>query len=377
LDTSFSYDRFQRQLILKNFGKDAQQKLWQAKVLVVGAGGLGCPALQYLSAIGIGNIGIVDHDRVSLSNLHRQILFSSNDLGKLKTEVVKEKLFAQNDQINFSLFTFQLDQTNAISILSNFDVVIDCSDNFKVRYIMNDACLLLNKPLIFGAVYQYEGQVGVFNYQAPFTNYRDLFPSSPSSTDTPNCEEAGVFNITTGIIGLWQAAEAIKIITGIGEVLSNKLLTYNALNSSIYAIEILKNKNSCLNIPATENELLSFDYDQFCGLPSSHKDSVSPEEFDSLIESNNVQIIDIRNEHELPKVEELNAFQIPLSSLKNNIELLEKEKQIVLFCHSGIRTQTALELLQDEFHMSNVSHLEGGIVKWLDYKSKKKTWKKK
>ncbi len=365
---NFPYERFQRQLILKDFGEEAQQKLLNAKVLIIGAGGLGCPALQYLAAIGVGNIGIVDGDRVSMSNLHRQILFDVNDIGKLKTEAVKEKIHLQNDMTVVSIYSNEINQSNAFEIIKKYDVLLDCTDNFIARYLINDACIILNKPLVFGAVFQYEGQLSVFNYEQAVINYRDLFPVSPNAADAPNCAENGVFNIVTGIIGTMQAGEAVKIITGLGEVLSNKLLTYNALRSSFYTIDILENKSMYLNAPTNENEFNVFNYDQFCGL---NKDELTAEEFDLLVHQKNVQLIDIRNEDELPKISELNALQIPLTILKNNIHQLDKEKKIILFCHSGIRTQTALDILHDEFQMNNVSHLKGGIIKWLDYKATK------
>ena len=358
-------------MILANFGEAAQQKLSAARVLVIGAGGLGCPALQYLSAIGVGHIGIVDQDAVSMSNLHRQILYTTDDLGKLKTEASRDRIQKMNTDIAVSIHSMEITQTNAFDIISSYDVVLDSTDNFKARYIINDACVLLKKPLVFGAVFQYEGQLAVFNHGIDAVNYRDLFPVSPTAAQAPNCIESGVFNIVTGIIGTLQAGEAIKIITGSGQTLSNRLMSYDSLSLSFYTVKLSKNPEVHKTSPATEQEFLRYDYNQFCGLKNHLKDEISAEEFDALLNRNDVQLIDIRNRDERPHVDELNALRIPLSELKHQIDKLEKEKQIVLFCHAGIRTLEALDILQDEFHVSNVSHLKGGIIRWLEYKSNK------
>lgn len=371
MQTTPSYERYQRQLILPNFGEAAQQKLAAACVLVIGAGGLGCPALQYLSAIGVGHIGIVDEDVVSISNLHRQVLYTTDDLGKLKTEVAQDRIQKMNTNCTVLTHSVAITQFNAFDIISNYDVVLDCTDNFNARYIINDACTLLKKPIVFGAVFQYEGQVAVFNHGIDAVHYRDLFPVSPTAAEAPNCIESGVFNIVTGIIGTLQAGEAIKIITGIGEPLSNRLMSYNSLTLNVYTVKLSKNPDAKKNTPATKEEFLQYDYNQFCGLHHL-KDEISAEEFDVLRNRTDVQLIDIRNKDEQPHVDELNAMRIPLSELKFHIDLLKKEKQIILFCHSGIRTLDALDILQDECQLNNVSHLKGGIIKWLDYKSNKK-----
>ncbi len=364
-------ERYQRQMILQDFGEEAQQKLLKAKVLVIGAGGLGCPALQYLAAIGIGHIGIVDEDVVSISNLHRQILYTTADLGQLKTEAAKQRLGLMNNDMTVSIYSKEISQSNALDLIKAYDIILDCTDNFKARYIINDACVLLKKPLVFGAVFQYEGQVAVFNTGVDAVNYRDLFPVSPSARQAPNCIEAGVYNIATGIIGTLQAGEAIKLITGLGTPLQNQLMTYDSLTSNFYTVALSKNSAQPVTIPSSEEAFLRYDYDLFCGLNTYIKDEISASEFDDMLGRNNIQLIDIRNEYELPKVDELNALRIPLTELKEQVHRLEKEKQIILFCHSGLRTQTALDILHEEFHLSNVSHLKGGIIKWLDYKSNK------
>jgi adenylyltransferase/sulfurtransferase len=232
--------KYMRQVMLKGFGIECQEKLLSSSVLVVGAGGLGCPALQYLAASGIGKIGIVDFDKVEVSNLHRQILFSENDLGKPKAIIAGEKITALNNDLSVEVHDIILDEKNGADIISGYDVVIDGTDNFQSRYAINDACVLLDKPFVYGAVFRYEGQLAIFNFlnRGSKTTYRDLFPDPPRPNEIPDCSEAGVIGVLPGIIGTMQAAEAIKIISGIGEVLANRLLTYNMLTNSFYEVEI-------------------------------------------------------------------------------------------------------------------------------------------
>ena len=253
-----SYERYQRQIILKQFGEAGQQKLQQAKVLVVGAGGLGCPALQYLVAAGVGNIGIVDGDVVSLSNLHRQPLYTTFDIGFSKAEKAKHSLSKLNPEIFITAYNQRLTPQNALTILSAYDIILDATDNFASRYLINDACVMLNKILVFGAVSQFEGQVAVFNCigkngTAP-VNYRDLFPTPPKDDEVLNCAEAGVLGVLPGIIGTMQANETIKLITGLGKPLINSLLTYNALHNSMYDVLLTAQPGTRQLIPATAHD---------------------------------------------------------------------------------------------------------------------------
>ena len=224
-----NYDRYHRQIILPNFGTEAQEKIAQAKILVVGAGGLGCPVLQFLAAVGVGNLGIVDFDTVDISNLQRQILFDENSAGRNKATTAKEKLQQLNSEIKITAFPEKFTQQNSFNLLKNYDIAVGCTDNFPSRYLLNDACCLLDKPFVYGAIYQYEGQVSVFNVEKEGikTHYRDLFPHPPK--DTTDCNQIGVLGTLSGIIGILQAQEVIKLITGIGEVLVGKLLLFNIL----------------------------------------------------------------------------------------------------------------------------------------------------
>jgi molybdopterin/thiamine biosynthesis adenylyltransferase len=220
MNSKEKYERYERQILLKEFGVAAQEKLLHAKVLVVGAGGLGCPVLQYLAAAGVGTIGIVDDDVVALNNLHRQVLYNMNDIGLSKAEIAAEKLKALNNEINVVAYNKRFTNKNALEIINAFDVVVDGTDNFSSRYIINDACVLLNKPLIYGAISKFEGQVAVFNVKDEVNkraiNYRDLFPVPPKDDEVLNCADAGVLSVLPGIIGTMQANETIKLIIGIG-----------------------------------------------------------------------------------------------------------------------------------------------------------------
>jgi len=340
--------RFHRQTILPNYGEAAQQKLLNSKVLIIGAGGLGCPCLQYLVSSGIGLIGIVDGDIIDISNLQRQILFTTNDIGKNKAVTAKEKLKDIHPSTEINSFSFFLDGKNAKEIISKYDVVIDCTDDFNTRYLINDVCVELSKPLIFGANYQFEGQVAVFKMDDTKINLRDIFPTPPKQA--MRCEEAGAMGAVLGILGSVQALETIKLITEQQDCLYNEMLYLNVIKYETIKIKISK-KLSDVKSPMLGNTI----------------NDLNVEEFIEKINNPLVQLIDVRNETELPKVD-FKCTQIPLPTLKENIHLLNKEKEIVLFCHAGIRSLEAAERLQDEFDFQQVSHLKGGIVKYFSMK---------
>lgn len=256
--------RYQRQIILAEFGSHAQEKLADAKVLVIGAGGLGCPALQYLVAAGVGHIGIADFDTVHLSNLHRQILFGQEDIGKKKVLVAKEKLVQLNNLVQIETYDVQWKHEHCVQYFPLYHIIIDATDNFASRYLINDACVLLAKPLVFGAVNKFEGQVAVFNNSKEAYNYRDLFPTPPNNNEVDNCATAGVLGVLPGIIGSMQATEVIKLITGVGKPLENQLLNYNALNQSIYTIQLTKNPASLENMPNSMDAFLNTNYVVLC-----------------------------------------------------------------------------------------------------------------
>lgn len=235
--------RYCRQFITGTFGLDGQLKLKQAKILVIGAGGLGCPALTYLTSTGIGTIGIIDDDRIALSNLPRQILYTGEDVGKHKASVAKERLQHINPHCTIKSYIEKLTKNNALEIVSGYDVVIDGTDNSETRYLIDDTCYLLKRPFVYGAIFKFEGQVSVFNYKDGPT-YKSLFPESKLVGGIPSCNETGVLGVLPGILGIYQATEAIKIITGIGQVLSGRLLTFNLLDNSTKYFDIMSDRYS-------------------------------------------------------------------------------------------------------------------------------------
>ena len=358
------YERYHRQIILPEFGEEGQQKLLRAKVLLIGAGGLGCPVLQYLTAAGIGTIGIVDDDVVALNNLHRQVLYSVNDIGLSKAERAAHILQQLNPDINIIAYNERLGNQNAITLFDDFDIVVDGTDNFSTRYMINDACVLLNKPLVYGAVSQFEGQVSVFKNKNPNdVNYRDIFPDPPKDGEVLNCAEAGVLGILPGVIGTMMANETIKLIAGVGEPLIDQLLTYNALNNQVYQLNLLARKETRSLIPKNEAEFLKTDYVWLCSSPVSSSE-IDIDTFNSLIEKGAVDIVDVRELHELPEANEFPNIKIPLAQLSNNTSLIRTDT-VIAFCQSGKRSLQAAKILSGIFGDSKkVYSLRGGIVEW-------------
>lgn len=361
------YERYQRQILLKEFGITAQQKLLQSKVLVVGAGGLGCPVLQYLVAAGVGTIGIVDDDVVSLNNLHRQVLYSVNDIGLPKAKVAAEKLKLLNDEININTYNIRLTNQNALSIIKNYDILVDGTDNFSSRYMINDACVLLNKPLIYGAISKFEGQVAIFNAMnkknSRAVSYRDLFSNPPKDDEVLNCAEAGVLGVLPGIIGTMMANETIKLITDLGEPLIGKMLTYNALDNSVCQFNLSSDNEAQQLIPKDEDAFLKMDYDWLCSSQTNNDLEIDTVQFDELIKDEDSLIIDVREKDEQPYVDEFEHIQIPLNKVTNNKSLIKKDN-IIVFCQSGKRSLKAAEQLHKLFQGKHIYSLKGGIIEW-------------
>ena len=361
------YERYHRQVILPEFGIDGQQKLLRAKVLVIGAGGLGCPALQYLTAAGIGTIGIVDDDVVALNNLHRQVLYSVNDIGLSKAERAAGILRQLNPDIRIIPYNERLTTQNALQLFDEFEIIIDGTDNFSTRYMINDACVLMNKPLVYGAISQFEGQVSLFNQ--PLTgsneavNYRDLFPDPPKEGEVLNCAEAGVLGVLPGIVGTMMANETIKLITGIGEPLVNQLLTYNALSNQVFVLNLSARSETRSLIPKNESEFLKTDYVWLCSSPVASEE-IDVDTFNGLIEKENVDMIDVRELHEIPSVNEFNHLRIPLAQLADNAWSIKSEN-VIAFCQSGKRSLQAAKILNGIFGNSKkIYSLRGGIIEW-------------
>ncbi len=319
MDNTKLYERYQRQILLKEFGLAAQQKLLKAKVLVIGAGGLGCAALQYMVAAGIGTIGIIDDDVVSLNNLHRQVLYNMHDIGVAKAKIAATKLKALNDAINIIDYNFRLTNKNAFKIINDYDIVVDGTDNFSSRYMINDACVLLNKPLVYGAISKFEGQVALFNVKNDAgkrsANYRDLFSELLKDDEILNCAEAGVLGVLPGLIGTMMANETIKLITGIGKPLINTILTYNALDNSSYQFNLSLNKSAQDLMPKDEATFLNMNYDWLCAAKTNNKFEIDDITFNNLIDDENTIIVDVREKNEQPFINEFKHLQIPLSAL--------------------------------------------------------------
>lgn len=346
--------RYQRQLLLPQWGPSAQAKLSRASILVVGAGGLGCPALQYLAAAGAGTLGIVDGDRVSLTDLHRQILYTAGDEGALKVDCAAAALHRLNPEVRVVPYPFQLTTANALDILSAYDIVLDASDNFGTRYMVNDACALLGRPLVYGSVSRFEGQVAVFHQTS--ANYRDLFPHPPAPGEIPSCEEAGVLGVVAGIIGNLQALEVLKLITGLGRPLAGRLLTYNALHQQIYEVEIIQGKTTG---PGTTEAFRNWPYPDGCA--AAPYTTIDNRTFDALRAREDVLVLDVREPGEQPFIHEFPHEKWPLSRLKASPGGY-KDRTIVVFCQSGKRSREAAALLAAH---NTVYQLGDGIVGWL------------
>lgn len=359
--------RYQRQMLLQDFGVKGQEKLFRAKVLVIGAGGLGCPILQYLAAAGVGTLGIVDHDTVELSNLHRQTLYSVIDVGRLKADCATERLSQFNPDIKIISYPLQLNNQNAALILSKFDVVIDGSDNFPTRYLVNDACVLLNLPLVYGALSVSEGHIAIFNVSnadGVKVNYRDLFPNPPLPGEVLNCSEAGVLGVLPGIVGTMQASEAIKLIAGIGQPLINQMLIYNLYSSETYKVNLSPSKEEGATAPKDLDAFLQTDYNWFCGIKEQRVliPEMSPGEFREAVFEEEHTIIDVREPGESPVVSDFEHLHIPLSEIRKKIPLIQADK-VILFCQSGVRSVIAAKLLQEAYPDKAFYSLAGGVLR--------------
>lgn len=357
--TALEIKRYNRNIILPEVGAVGQQKLKKSKVLVIGAGGLGSPVLLYLAAAGVGTIGILDYDKVDESNLQRQVLYNNQDVGASKVLSAKTHLASLNPLITIQTFEEKLNNDNALDIINKFDLVVDGSDNFPTRYLINDACVILNKPWVFGSIYKFEGQVAVFNFNNG-PSYRCLYPQPPLPGEIANCSEIGVIGVLPGIIGTIQANEVIKMILGIGEVLSAKLLVFDALSMNQFQIKFKK--------VASNFDIKSLtDYDLFCGtLPTqSMKGTIEPEELKSLLDKGeDIQLIDVREPWESELCMLNGAILIPLGQVTSRIEEVVKDKLVVVYCHHGFRSAQAIKLLSEQYGYQNLINLNHGIHGW-------------
>ncbi len=342
--------RYIRQTVLKEFGLDAQKKLTKASVLVVGIGGLGIPVLQYLNAMGVGTLGLVEADTVDITNLQRQVLYTENEVGQSKIAIAISKLKAQNSNTIFKQYNTYLTKDNALNICQDFDVIVDASDNFSTRYLINDVSVLLKKPFVSGAIQGFEGQLSVFNYNNGPT-YRCLFPNMPTANEIPNCNENGVLGVIPGIIGNLQALETVKVITGIGEVLSGTLLLFNGLNQNYQKVKFSTIPNNLL-----VTKLLNSYGNESCNSIFS----VSVLDLKEIMDKNiKIQILDVRTNEEYNEYHIINSTHIPLLELEKNYSKIEKSLPVYVICQSGKRSKIA----QDKLIKKNINviNIEGGI----------------
>jgi adenylyltransferase/sulfurtransferase len=366
--TPAQYDRYRRHLNLPEFGVEGQRALLSSSVLLIGAGGLGSPLALYLAAAGVGRIGLMDYDVVDVSNLQRQVLYQTADVGKLKVEVARERVLALNPDVEVTLHPEQLTSENALEIFSPYDVIIDGTDNFPTRYLSNDACVLLGKPTVYGAILRFEGQASTFDAKRG-PCYRCLFPEPPPPGQVPSCAEGGVLGVLPGMIAMIQATETVKLLTGIGEPLIGRFLHYDALEMKFNEFRFQKDPDCplCSESPSI-TELV--DYEGFCGVPAVEEapafgEASVTEVKARLAADDDFLLLDVRrvDEYEMAKIE--GSRLIPLDELEaRTVELADwKERRIIVHCHKGGRSAKACALLSDA-GFADVSNLVGGIDAW-------------
>lgn len=351
-------ERFERQISLAELGTAGQQKLRSAKILVAGAGGLGCPAILYLAAAGIGTIGIADGDRVSASNLNRQILFGQDDIGRFKASAAARFISERYPDVQILAYDHPLTVENLPVLLPEYDLVIDGTDNFATRYMLNDATALFQKPLVYGSVYKFEGQVAVFNAHDGSANYRDLYPEIPALGEVPNCAESGVLGVLPGLIGTLQAAEAIKWITGIGKCLINRILFYNLKDQSVYGIVLSPQADSRQKQPVTLKEFQETNYEMACAadLNVGWANAIQSAQRAPAI------FVDIREPEEMPRWNDGRCLEIPIPELLKHKDLLMQAETVFLFCQHGMRSQLIAGELRKIWNKPCIYSLEGGIA---------------
>ena len=362
--TKQELQHYARHFSLPEFGMEGQKRLKAAKVLVVGAGGLGSPVLLYLAAAGIGHIGIIDDDVVDASNLQRQVLYGMEDLGIPKVEAAKTRIQALNPHIEVTTYQKRLTIDNILEIIGPYDIIADGTDNFPTRYLVNDACVLAGKVNVYASIFRFEGQVSVFNNlradgsRGP--NYRDLFPEAPAPGTVPSCAEGGVLGVLPGIIGSMQANEVIKLAARVGEALDGRLFLFDA---STFTNRILKvPKNPALKI--TELKEL----EAYCEIPVEIK-SINVEQLQNLIEQGkDFQLIDVRESYEY-ELHEMGGELMPLSVLEQHIDAISRDGMVIVHCKSGARSRKAIERLSEQHDFEHLYNLEGGILAWEEMKA--------
>ncbi|WP_165699358.1 molybdopterin-synthase adenylyltransferase MoeB [Hymenobacter jejuensis] len=356
--TSLEQQRYRRHLQLPEIGETGQLALQAARVLVVGAGGLGCPVLQYLAAAGVGTLGIADADHVEISNLQRQILYGAADVGRSKAEAAAEVVHRLNPLVRHEAYPYRVDRATVRELVAKYDVVVDGTDNFPTRYLLNDACVSLGKPLISGAIYKFEGQVSVFNYQGGPT-YRCLFPQPPSAAEAPNCDATGVLGVLPGIIGCAQATETLKVILNLGEVLSGRLWVFDALTFQTRALRFPRHPERALVNLDTADQA---DYAELCQPVFA---AITARELQAQLASATPPfLLDVREADEYALVHLAGATLVPLQKLAEMAARLPRHHPVVVYCHHGGRSAKAIQLLHSTLGFNNLTNLTGGIHAW-------------
>ena len=361
--------RYSRHLIMPEVGMEGQQKLKAARVLCIGAGGLGSPLALYLAAAGVGTLGMVDFDVVDLTNLQRQIIHTEADVGRLKLDSAEEKVKAINPLVDVRKFETRLTSANALDIFKDFDIIADGTDNFPTRYLVNDACVLTGKPNVYASIFRFEGQASVFaTEEGPC--YRCLYPEPPPPGRVPSCAEGGVLGILPGLLGIIQATEVLKLILGSGEPLIGRLLLVDALAMKFRELRLRKDKNCpvCGENP-TIHELI--DYNEFCGIRGEEKPlntgvpEIQPEELKRRLDAgDDIFVLDVREPHEY-QICNLGGYLIPLGDLPKRVNELDTSREIVAHCKSGVRSAKAIDFLQ-KAGFRRVKNLAGGILRWSE-----------
>jgi sulfur-carrier protein adenylyltransferase/sulfurtransferase len=368
--TNEEIQRYSRHLIMPEVGMQGQQKLKAARVLCVGTGGLGSPLALYLTAAGVGTLGIVDFDVVDVTNLQRQIIHSTADVGRKKLDSAEEKLKAINPYIDIRKFETRLSSENALEIFRDFDIIADGTDNFPTRYLVNDACVLTGKPNVYGSIFRFEGQASVFaTEEGPC--YRCLYPEPPPPGLVPSCAEGGVLGILPGLVGVMQATEVIKLILGAGEPLIGRLLLIDALAMKFRELKLRKNPDcpACGTHPTVTNLI---DYNEFCGIRGEEKPTVETgipemqvEELKRRLDKgDDLFVLDVREPHEY-QICNIGGYLIPLGDLPKRVNELDSSREIVAHCRSGVRSGKAVAFLQ-QAGFKKVHNLAGGILAWAD-----------
>jgi molybdopterin/thiamine biosynthesis adenylyltransferase/rhodanese-related sulfurtransferase len=362
--------RYSRHLIMPEVGMDGQLKLKQARVLMIGAGGLGAPLGLYLAAAGVGHLGIVDFDTVDFTNLQRQVTFSTNDVGRPKAEAAKERLAAMNPTIEITTHETRLTSENALDLFKNYDIIVDGTDNFPTRYLVNDACVLLGKPNVYGSIFRFEGQVSIFG--APDGPcYRCLYPEPPPPGLVPSCAEGGVLGVLPGIVGSLQAVETIKLILGAGDPLVGRLLLFDALGMKFRELKLKKNPE-CPLCSANRTITKLIDYEEFCGIRGEEAPAavttvpeITPRELKQRLDrGDDLFILDVREPHEY-QICNINGYLLPLGDLPRRVNELDSSREIVAQCRSGKRSGEAAEFLR-KAGFRKIWNLKGGILAWSD-----------